>query len=154
MVTLRDLIGEDVATYEIEYRIHATRRMFQRGIFNEDIETVLDHGQIIEEYEEAPPFQHVLISGRTRFGRKMDRRLLQEKIMSCAICRRGNLESGSTTVVLERGDATVIFKDVPARVCDTCGEEYVSAEVNESLLRRAEEAMTRGATLEMLRFAA
>ncbi len=74
--------------------------------------------------------------------------------MNCAICRHGALESGSATVVLERGDVTVIFKSVPARVCDNCGEEFVSAEVNESLLRRAEEALNRGATLEMLRFAA
>ena len=74
--------------------------------------------------------------------------------MECAICRHGALEGGSVTVVLERGEATVIFKGVPARVCDNCGEEFVSAEVNESLLRRAEEALERGATLEMLRFAA
>ncbi len=74
--------------------------------------------------------------------------------MECAICRHGTLEKGSTTVLLERGEATVIFKGVPARVCDNCGEEFVSAEVNESLLRRAEEALSRGATLEMLRFAA
>ncbi len=74
--------------------------------------------------------------------------------MECVICRHGILEDGSATVVLERGEATLIFKDVPARVCDNCGEEFVSAEVNESLLRRAEEALKRGTTLEMLRFAA
>ena len=74
--------------------------------------------------------------------------------MDCVICRHGTLEDGSATVVLERGEATLIFKDVPARVCDNCGEEFVSAEVNESLLRRAEEALSRGTTLEMLRFAA
>ncbi len=74
--------------------------------------------------------------------------------MDCVICRHGTLEEGSTTVVLERGEATVIFKGVPAKVCDNCGEELVSADVNESLLRRAEEALKRGATLEMLRYAA
>ncbi len=75
-------------------------------------------------------------------------------MMDCAICRHGSLEEGAVTVVLERGDSTVIFKEVPARVCDNCGEELVSAEVNESLLRRAEEALNRGATLELLRYAA
>lgn len=74
--------------------------------------------------------------------------------MECVICRHGTLENGSATVVLERGEATLIFKDVPAQVCDNCGEEFVSADVNESLLRRAEEALRRGTTLEMLRFAA
>ena len=74
--------------------------------------------------------------------------------MGCAICRHGTLQDGSTTVVLERGDAILIFREVPARICDNCGEEFVSARVNESLLRRAEEALSRGTTLEMLRFAA
>ena len=74
--------------------------------------------------------------------------------MNCTICHHGTLQDGSATVVLERGEAILIFKEVPARICDTCGEEFVSAKVNESLLRRAEEALSRGTTLEMLRFAA
>ena len=40
----------------------------------------------------------------------MDRRLRQEKIVKCAICRHDELQEGSATAVLERGDATVIFK--------------------------------------------
>ena len=74
--------------------------------------------------------------------------------MSCAICRHGALEPGVATIVLERGEMTLIFKEVPAQVCDTCGEEFVSAEVNAALLERAEAALSRGTTLEMLRFAA
>ena len=74
--------------------------------------------------------------------------------MHCAICRHGSLEEGSTTVVLERGEVTLIFKEVPAQICENCGEEFVLAEVNDSLLRRAEKALGRGTTLEMLRFAA
>ncbi len=68
MTTLRDLIGEDPTACEIEYRTHATRRMFQRGIFNEDVERVLVHGEIIERSDETPSFHHVLLSGRVRFG--------------------------------------------------------------------------------------
>ncbi len=68
MTTVKGLIGEDVAAYEVEYRIHATRRMFHRGIFNEDVERVLALGEIIEQYDDTPPYHHVLISGRTRSG--------------------------------------------------------------------------------------
>jgi YgiT-type zinc finger domain-containing protein len=74
--------------------------------------------------------------------------------MACAVCRHGVLEQGSTTIVLERGEMTLIFKEVPAQVCDNCGEEFVSSEINAALLRRAEEALSRGTTLEMQRFAA
>jgi hypothetical protein len=66
MATLQDLIEEDLEAYEIEYRTHATRRMFQRGFFNEDVERVLFHGEIIERYHDTPPFYHVLISGLAR----------------------------------------------------------------------------------------
>jgi YgiT-type zinc finger domain-containing protein len=74
--------------------------------------------------------------------------------MTCVICRHGTLVDGQTTIVLERAGATLIFKDVPARICDNCGEEYVSSEVNQRLLRRAKDALERGTTLDMLRFAA
>ncbi len=74
--------------------------------------------------------------------------------MTCAVCKHGNLETGSVTVTLERGSAVLIFKNVPARVCDTCGEEFISAEVNRALLKQAEEEVRRGVHLEMLEFAA
>lgn len=74
--------------------------------------------------------------------------------MKCTICRHGNLEEGSVTVTLERNSTLLIFKNVPARVCDTCGEELISAEVNRALLRRAEEGFGRGVQLELLDYAA
>ena len=74
--------------------------------------------------------------------------------MKCAICQHGQTADGYTTIVLERAQTTVVFKKVPAKICGTCGEEYVSAEVNEALLRQAQEEARRGVTLEMLDFAA
>ena len=74
--------------------------------------------------------------------------------MKCAICRHGSTTDGHTTIVLERDQTTVVFKKVPAQICDNCGEEYVSAAVNTALLRQAEEEWERGIILEMLNFAA
>jgi YgiT-type zinc finger domain-containing protein len=74
--------------------------------------------------------------------------------MKCAICRHGTTSEGYTTIVLERDQTTVVFKKVPAQICDNCGEEYVSAAVNTALLRQAEEEWERGIILEMLNFAA
>jgi len=72
----------------------------------------------------------------------------------CAICKHGETQPGKVTVTLERGSSTVIFKDVPADVCDNCGEYYLSDEVTESLLKRAEQAASNGVELEILRYAA
>ncbi|MCI5146468.1 MAG: YgiT-type zinc finger protein [Candidatus Electrothrix sp. AR3] len=46
----------------------------------------------------------------------------------------------------------MIFKQVPSEICENCGEEYISSEVNRLLLRHAREELNRKVTLEMLRF--
>lgn len=74
--------------------------------------------------------------------------------MKCAICRNGHTVNGQTTVVLERDSSILVFKDVPAEICENCGEEYLSEETNRTLLKKAEEAVDRGVELELLRFAA
>lgn len=76
------------------------------------------------------------------------------KLMKCTICRNGTTTDGPTTLVLERKQTTVVFKKVPAQICNNCGEGYVSAEVNEALLSQAHAEWERGVTLEMLDFAA
>lgn len=74
--------------------------------------------------------------------------------MKCVICKLGETHSGLVTVTLQRGDTTVILKGVPAEVCDDCGEDYLSEEVAGVVLSKAEEAVKRGAEVEILRYAA
>ena len=57
-------------------------------------------------------------------------------------------------MTLQRGDSTIIFKLVPAEVCENCGEYYLSEAVTEQLLTRAEQAVANGAEVEIRRFAA
>lgn len=74
--------------------------------------------------------------------------------MKCAICRNGHTQPGYTTVVLEKDEVTLVFKRVPAQIGDNCGEEYVSAAINNTLLQRAQAEVNKGVMLEMLNFAA
>ena len=74
--------------------------------------------------------------------------------MDCVICKHGCAQPGTVVVTLQRGESTIIFKRVPAEVCDNCGEYYLSSEVTEQLLKRAETAVKGGAEIEILRFAA
>ncbi|MBM4274668.1 MAG: type II toxin-antitoxin system MqsA family antitoxin [Deltaproteobacteria bacterium] len=74
--------------------------------------------------------------------------------MKCVICRQGETSPGLVTVPLQRGETTVIFKEVPADVCENCGEYYLSQVVTEKLLARAEAAVKNGAEVEILRYAA
>jgi YgiT-type zinc finger domain-containing protein len=74
--------------------------------------------------------------------------------MNCVICRNGTTHSGTVTVTLQRGDTTVILKQVPAEVCENCGEYYLASEITAQVLEKAESAVKRGAEVEILRFAA
>lgn len=59
--------------------------------------------------------------------------------MTCEKCERGTCTPGVTTITLTRGQTVAMFCDVPAEVCDTCGEAYLSGETAAAL----QEAMTR-----------
>jgi YgiT-type zinc finger domain-containing protein len=74
--------------------------------------------------------------------------------MNCVICRQGDTAPGKVTVTLQRGETIIVFKEVPAEICQNCGEFYLSEEVTGKLLGRAEAAVKNGAELEILRYAA
>lgn len=74
--------------------------------------------------------------------------------MRCVICKQGSTSPGEVTVTLQRADTTVVFKKVPDDICDNCGEYYLSEDITDKLLNRAELAVKNGAEVEILRFAA
>jgi len=74
--------------------------------------------------------------------------------MNCVICKRGTTKAGLVTVTLERGDCLVILKQVPADVCENCGEYYLSEAITEKVLNKAEDAVKKGAEVEIIRYAA
>ncbi len=74
--------------------------------------------------------------------------------MKCVLCRNGETKLGTTTVTLEREGVVVVVKNVPADVCENCGEFYVAGPVTERLLARAEIAVSNGAEVEILHYAA
>lgn len=74
--------------------------------------------------------------------------------MQCVICKHGKLDTGTTTVTLERDDATLVFKDVPASVCENCGESYVEEAVTRQLLNEADHAVNAGVEVDIRHFKA
>jgi YgiT-type zinc finger domain-containing protein len=69
--------------------------------------------------------------------------------MKCTICKQGETSQGNTTVTLERGNSTLVFKNVPAKVCLNCGEKYVSSQVSAHLMKTAEEAVRQGVEVDI-----
>jgi hypothetical protein len=74
--------------------------------------------------------------------------------MTCVIWKQGETGPGLGTVTLQQGGSTIIFKQVPTEVFGNCGAYYLSQDIGEGLLSRAEEAVKNGAEGEILRFAA
>lgn len=58
---------------------------------------------------------------------------------TCYFCGRGILEEKRVTVDFRWGDKLVIIENVPAKVCNECGERYYSAKVVREMERIAKE---------------
>lgn len=69
--------------------------------------------------------------------------------MKCVICKNGETHPGSVTVTLEREGMIVVFRNVPASVCENCGEQYVDEATADRLLKTAEEAMRAGVQVDI-----
>jgi YgiT-type zinc finger domain-containing protein len=67
----------------------------------------------------------------------------------CLVCRQGETRPGTTTVVLQRDGATVVISDVPAQVCENCGEEYLDEKVAQSVLAAAQQSARAGVRVEI-----
>ncbi len=161
---------------EIIYRIHAIQRMFERDISEETIENIIRNGNIIEEYNNDKPYPSYLILGFVKekpihivYAENADQIIIittyipestkwennyqyEDKKMKCMICKHGETVSGTTTITLERASSTVVFKDVPALVCNNCGEKYVDQKTTKSLLKKASEIVENGVEVDIRKF--
>ncbi len=50
----------------------------------------------------------------------------------CTLCK-GTLQEGKTEFIARVGDEIIVIGDVPAHVCDRCGEAYYSVEVSQKI---------------------
>ena len=78
----------------------------------------------------------------------------EEATVKCVICKHGETNPAEVTVTLERGRSILIFRCVPARVCENCGEQYVDAETTANLLAEAERAAKAGVEIEVRAYVA
>lgn len=164
---------------EISFSGHALQRMFERALDKDVILDVINRGEVIAEYPNDSPYPsylllgfvsgepvHVVLArnGKTEMlcgdglpsgpGHVVRRFQDAEVMMKCVICKTGNVADGTATVILKRGETTIIIKDVPAEVCDQCGEYYLSEVMTEKVMAMAETAVSKGVEVEILRWAA
>src|SRR5262247_2564535 len=56
---------------------------------------------------------------------------------TCHSCKRGTLKRGVTTATFDAEGTTVVIRNIPADVCDSCGEGSFDPRTSERLLELA-----------------
>ena len=74
--------------------------------------------------------------------------------MKCGLCKNGETKPGRVTVSLNRGETVIVIKDVPADVCVNCGEYFLTSQVTNDILLKAEKAASEGVEVEIIRYVA
>ncbi|GAB6283995.1 MAG: hypothetical protein STSR0009_01940 [Methanoregula sp.] len=72
--------------------------------------------------------------------------------MKCVICKHGDAKEGTTTVTFDRNGMTLVVKDIPARICTNCGEDYVNEPIAHENLTLAERMTKSGARVAVRRY--
>ncbi len=72
--------------------------------------------------------------------------------MECAICKNGTTREGLVTFTLERDNVIIVFKNVPALICQNCGDFYLTSETTQQLLEKANQTISKGVEFEILNF--
>ncbi len=72
--------------------------------------------------------------------------------MKCTICKHGETKLGVTTITLEKGNSTIVFKEVPAQICDNCGEKYIDKATTKDLLNKAREIVKNGVEVDIRKY--
>lgn len=57
-------------------------------------------------------------------------------------------------MTLEREEMVLVFRKVPAMVCEVCGEEYVDEDITSVLFTAAKEAVRSGVQLDVREYVA
>jgi len=72
--------------------------------------------------------------------------------MKCMICKHGETKQGTTTVTLEKDSSTIVFKEVPAQICDNCGEKYIDEATTKELLNKARNIVKNGVEVDIRKY--
>ena len=74
-------------------------------------------------------------------------------VKSCYNCKAHVIQQ-LTTIDYRWGDSLVVIKDVPAGVCEQCGEKYLDSDVNKELerLARSRDHFTEKMTVDILAY--
>ncbi len=73
------------------------------------------------------------------------------EVSPCPLCG-GRKSLGKTTYTVDLGSGLIVVRDVPAMVCDQCGEDWIAAETARRLQELVAEARRTKRQVEILAY--
>lgn len=70
----------------------------------------------------------------------------------CTTCKNGVMHAGATTVTFDKDNVIIVFRNVPAQVCDTCGDYTIEGSIAKSLLKTAKEERVKDYEISILNY--
>lgn len=72
--------------------------------------------------------------------------------MNCILCK-ANLTKGNVNHIVDLGEGIIIIKNVPANICEQCGEYYVDTQIALKLEAIVEEVKKSRAEVLIINYA-
>jgi len=69
--------------------------------------------------------------------------------MKCPFCK-GDMKEGKTSLPYEIGERLIVVRNVPALVCEQCGEVFIEMKVAKKVEKIVNSAVTNGISLGFL----
>ena len=70
--------------------------------------------------------------------------------MTCVICKTGHTEPGLSNTVFDHEGRIIVVKDVPAEVCQQCGEAYFNSKISAQVYEQVMLAMDNTNEVEII----
>lgn len=62
------------------------------------------------------------------------------------------MEKGTTAVTFDKNNMVIVFRNVPALVCNICGDYTIEGDIAKALLKTAKEERTKGHEISVVNY--
>ncbi len=69
--------------------------------------------------------------------------------MKCVLCKIGTTKAGTTTFMHDDGAHVHVIRNVPAEICDACGESYFDSKTSAQLSYLIEKSDAEGVQIDI-----
>ena len=73
-------------------------------------------------------------------------------MINCTTCGNGIMKKSVATETFDKDNIIIVFRNVPAQVCDVCGDYIIEGSVAKSLLKKTKDERAKGHEINILNY--